>query len=162
MTGWVVQCNSVSETDGLAVALAKVLVGGIVIGLVGNLGSGKTRFVQGLCSALDVDPAEVTSPTFVLIQEYAGRLPIYHLDTYRLHDADEFDALGISELFDSDGVSLVEWADRFPECLPMDVVQVSITAISEQARRFQIVGSGQRSTDLVEKWRAAFATADGE
>lgn len=156
MTAWTVQCNGVAETDALAAAFAGVLAGGVVVGLVGNLGAGKTRFVQGLCAALNVDPAEVTSPTFVLIQEYSGRLPIYHLDTYRLQDADEFDALGVEELFDSDGVCVVEWADRFPECLPVDMVQVSILATGETTRQFQIVGSGQRSESVVERWRAEF------
>jgi tRNA threonylcarbamoyladenosine biosynthesis protein TsaE len=91
---------------------------GDVIALCGDLGAGKTQFVKGLAAGLETD-AEVTSPTFTLIHEYAGgRLPIYHFDLYRLGSAAEAIALGLDEYLENGGVSVIEWADKFPDLLP--------------------------------------------
>ena len=91
---------------------------GDVIALCGELGAGKTQFVKGLVAGLETD-AEVTSPTFTLIHEYAGgRLPIYHFDLYRLGSAAEAIALGFDEYLENGGVSVIEWADKFPDLLP--------------------------------------------
>src|SRR5262245_64483264 len=101
------------DTIRLGAALAEVLPAGTTIALTGTLGAGKTRLVQAVATALGVQPGSVTSPTFVLVNEYSGgRLPVYHFDTYRLKDDDEFIELGPEEYFESAGLTFVEWADR--------------------------------------------------
>ena len=107
-----------AETHALARQLAADAHAGEVWALVGDLGAGKTHFVQGIAAGLDA-PGPVTSPTFTLVHEYpGGRLPLYHFDFYRLRTADELLALGWEEYADGDGLTVVEWADKFPELLP--------------------------------------------
>ena len=103
----------VDETIALGRAMGKQLQGGEVIALTGNLGTGKTHFIKGLALGLDVaDVDVVTSPTFTLINEYEGRLLLYHADAYRLEKADQLAALGFDEICSGLGVVVVEWADR--------------------------------------------------
>jgi len=103
--------RSEAETVSLGRRLAERLEPGAVVLLYGNLGAGKTAFVRGLAQGLGASPDEVTSPTFTLIQEYAGPTPLYHVDLYRLTPA-EADDLGLDELLAGDGVVAIEWADR--------------------------------------------------
>lgn len=105
--------HSVDETIALGRAMGKQLQGGEVIALAGTLGTGKTHFIKGLALGLDVADADVvTSPTFTLINEYEGRLPLYHADAYRLEKAEQLAALGFDEICSGMGVVVVEWADR--------------------------------------------------
>lgn len=143
--------RSEADTRRLGAALATILTPGTVVALVGNLGAGKTRLVQAVAEALGVDRETVTSPTFVLLQEYAGRLPLYHFDAYRLRDIDEFLALGAEELLWSEGVCLIEWADRVAEALPGDHLRIEIEAAGPEARRFRFTGTGPRSRALVDQ-----------
>jgi tRNA threonylcarbamoyladenosine biosynthesis protein TsaE len=113
----IVTLASEEETSRLGRAIADLVEPGTVIGLVGPLGAGKTRLVRAISEALGVDPEAISSPTFVLIQEYNGRVPIFHFDTYRLPTSEAFESLGVADYWES-GVSLVEWADRFPDLLP--------------------------------------------
>lgn len=116
-----------AETARLGAALAAVAGPGVVVGLVGTLGAGKTRLVRAFAEALGVDPGAISSPTFMLIHEYAGRLPVYHFDAYRLPDADSFDALGASDYWaEGEGVCLVEWADLVADRLPRSAWWVRI------------------------------------
>jgi len=115
-----VTTHSPEETGLLAKAIAERLTGSEVIALTGELGAGKTHFVKGLAEGLGIDPNIVTSPTFVLINEYDGRLHVYHFDAYRLSDAGELEALGCYEMFAGGGVCVLEWADRVADCLPAD------------------------------------------
>jgi tRNA threonylcarbamoyladenosine biosynthesis protein TsaE len=111
-------------------------VGDVVL-LVGDLGAGKTAFVRGLAEGLGVDPDEVSSPTFTLVQEYrGGRLPLFHVDLYRLNDPREIDDLGLDEIAD-DGVLAVEWAERLPQA-PQKAVRVAIEHAGETERRLVI------------------------
>lgn len=123
------------ETDRLGRALAEIVGPGTVIGLVGPLGAGKTRLARAIAVALGVDPGAIASPTFVLIHEYSGRLPIYHFDTYRLADGDEFDALGAAEYLEGDGLCLVEWADRVADRLPIGTWILRIEPTGAESRR---------------------------
>ncbi len=140
MRGCVVKCEvkSLAETDELGRVTESVLEDGTVISLLGTLGAGKTRFVQAVASAGGVPEDDVTSPTFVLIQEYkSGRRPIFHFDAYRLKDDDEFLELGPEEYFDGGGLTFIEWADRVERCLPHDYVQIQIFQTGNESRRFE-------------------------
>jgi tRNA threonylcarbamoyladenosine biosynthesis protein TsaE len=141
------QSQSEADTDRLGRALASVLPNGSVVALIGTLGAGKTRLVQAIASASGVDPAIVVSPTFVLVHEYDGSRPVYHFDAYRLKDDDEFLALGPEEYFDSQGITLVEWADRVERCLPPSYVEVrvDVTGPTQRAFTVQAVGSAHHS-----------------
>ncbi len=135
-----------SQTAQLGAALAKVVPDGAVVALCGTLGAGKTRLVQAIAEAEGVDRRDVVSPTFVLLQQYRGRRPIYHFDAYRLRDEDEFLELGPEEYFDSGGVTLVEWAERVEGCLPEERIEVRIEVIGDTSRRFEIEARGDRYT----------------
>jgi tRNA threonylcarbamoyladenosine biosynthesis protein TsaE len=142
--------DSEEETQTLGRALGEILEPGIVVGLVGNLGAGKTRFVQAICAGLEVDTSQVNSPTFVLIQEYEGRLPVYHFDTYRLRDTDEFLELGADEYMHGDGVCLIEWADRMNDVLPKDRLTIHIEIRTETSRSLTFTASGKRSQSALQ------------
>src|SRR5437762_13024014 len=119
-----------SATEHLGRRLGELLFPGAVVALVGPLGAGKTQLVRAVAEGLHVpDSRIVSSPTFVLIQEYEGRLPIYHFDAYRLKSEGEFYDLGGHEYFAGDGVCLIEWADRVHGCLPREhlTVRLSVT-----------------------------------
>jgi tRNA threonylcarbamoyladenosine biosynthesis protein TsaE len=138
------------DTDRLGAALASALPPGTVIGLIGTLGAGKTRLVQAVAAALGVPRGNVTSPTFVLVNEYAGgRLPIYHFDTYRLKDDDEFLNLGPDEYFDSAGLTFVEWADRVENLLPAERIEIEIEVTGETTRQMVVRGTTDRMANLL-------------
>jgi tRNA threonylcarbamoyladenosine biosynthesis protein TsaE len=143
-----------SATAALGAALAAVLPGGSTVALCGTLGAGKTRLVQAIAEALGVDRRTVVSPTFVLVQEYAGRRMIYHIDAYRLKDIDEFLALGPEEYFESDGFVLVEWADRVAEGLPEEYLLIDIVVSAENERRFAISAHGEHYFAVIERLAA--------
>lgn len=151
---WQLIARSEQETEALGRALARVLEPRTVIALVGNLGAGKTRLTQAIAAELGVERETVNSPTFVLIQEYDGRLPVYHFDTYRLRDTDEFLELGADELMAADGVCVIEWADRVADVLPRDVLRIEIAIVSPREREFRFSGSGPKSDRIVRKLRA--------
>jgi tRNA threonylcarbamoyladenosine biosynthesis protein TsaE len=135
-----------SESSGIGSALG----GAWVIALVGPLGAGKTRLVRAVSVALGAERRLVSSPTFVLVQEYPARLPVFHFDAYRLRDAGEFEELGVEEYFDSEGVCLIEWADRVAEVLPREHLRVEIELAGPESRRFRLTGRGPRDEGLVE------------
>src|ERR671929_821501 len=130
--------------------LGGLLFPGAVVALVGPLGAGKTHLVRAVAEGLGVrDGRAVTSPTFVLIQEYPARLPIYHFDAYRLNGPREFAELGVDEYFHGDGVCLVEWADKVEATLPAEHLRVEIAITGETARRFTVTATGRRYEDLL-------------
>ena len=140
-----------SQTRVLGAALARVLSGGTVVSLRGTLGAGKTRLVQALAEACGVESRAVVSPTFVLIQEYRGDRPVYHIDAYRLHDEDEFEQLGPEEYFEGGGITLVEWADRVEPAMPPDRLDVRIEVTGERSRRFEIRAMGRFDAEILER-----------
>lgn len=137
-----IRCASEDATQRFARTLGEVAKPALVVALVGDLGAGKTRFVQSAAEGLGVDPSLVNSPTFVLIQEYEGRLPVYHFDTYRLKDLDEFLELGADEYLASDGVCFIEWADRMEEVLPRDRLTIRFEITGETTRTLQMSSGG--------------------
>ena len=151
---WQVNSHSIAETWLIAAKLAQYLRAGDVIGLDGELGSGKTHFVQGVLGALGVDPANVTSPTFTLIQEYDTNPPVCHLDAYRLRDIDEFLELGVDELLGGDVVCLIEWASRVREVLPQDMLQLDLNAVGPEVRTLTFSATGRRSVELLQSIQA--------
>src|ERR1700754_2485866 len=114
----ILEVASEVDTERLRRGLARGAGRGGGVGLVGTLGAGKTRLVRALAEGLGVDPGAIASPTFVLIHEYEGRIPVVHCDAYRLRSGDEFEALGLDDYWDAGVVFLVEWADRVADRLP--------------------------------------------
>ncbi len=137
-----VETNDLSGTVELGRILAETLPDGAVIALIGTLGAGKTRLVQAVAEYGGVEPGTVSSPTFVLLHEYDGDRPIYHFDAYRLADAGEFRRLGPDEYFEGDGLTFVEWADKFPEVLPRQRLEIEIEITGETGRRFRFTAHG--------------------
>lgn len=144
-------------TERIGRALAECLPSGSVVALHGALGAGKTRLVQAIAAACGVERREVVSPTFVLIHEYHGRQPIYHLDAYRLRDDDEFLELGATEYFGPPNLVFIEWAERVAACLPEDRVEITISVLDADARQFDVVGRGAGYRPFIERLRAALA-----
>jgi len=126
--------NSPDETESFGRQFAGNVKAGDVLALIGGLGSGKTRFVKGLTAGLDAT-TPATSPTFTLIHEYSGgRLPVYHFDFFRIEDRQGAERLGLDEYFFGDGVSVIEWADRFPNLIPENARWISFETKSETQR----------------------------
>jgi tRNA threonylcarbamoyladenosine biosynthesis protein TsaE len=146
--------DSEADTARLGEAFARALTPGTVVALVGNLGAGKTRFVRAVAEAAGVDPKTVNSPTFVLVQEYEGNWPIYHFDTYRLHDTHDFLDLGADEYMRSAGVCFIEWADRVRDVLPADAVRVEIEITGETSRLFRFTAGGPVAEKIVQELAA--------
>jgi len=142
---------SEAHTAALGAALAGVLPPGAVVALYGTLGAGKTRLVQAIAEGVGIDRRQVTSPTFVLIQEYQGRLPVYHFDAYRVSGEAEFLDLGPEEYFERGGLVLIEWADRVQGCLPPDRIDIRIEVIGDRARRVQISSVGHRCAAVLDR-----------
>ncbi|TWU20855.1 tRNA (adenosine(37)-N6)-threonylcarbamoyltransferase complex ATPase subunit type 1 TsaE [Bythopirellula polymerisocia] len=141
-----------SDTDRLGKHLAEVLPPGCVIALNGTLGAGKTRLVQAVAAGMGIPREAVTSPTFVLVNEYVGgRLPIYHFDTYRLCDEDEFIELGPEEYFSGRGITFVEWAERFETCLPAERVTVHIEVLGASEREFAVSANSASLNSIVDE-----------
>ncbi|HEX9822440.1 MAG TPA: tRNA (adenosine(37)-N6)-threonylcarbamoyltransferase complex ATPase subunit type 1 TsaE [Methylomirabilota bacterium] len=125
--------TTADETAAAGEALGRTLVAGDVVALYGELGAGKTCFVQGLARGLDV-AGHPTSPTFVLVNEYRGRLPVHHVDAYRTASLGELIDLGLLDLMGGDGVTLLEWADKAEPLLPARTVRVRIEGVGDEAR----------------------------
>jgi tRNA threonylcarbamoyladenosine biosynthesis protein TsaE len=150
MNAVTIDVQSLTETATFGQRLASHLFPGAVVALIGTLGAGKTHLVRAIAAGLGIaNPDVVNSPTFVLIQEYQARLPIYHFDAYRLASEREFADLGVHEYFAGDGVCLVEWADKVPTCLPKERLEIRITITGEETRRFEIVGIGSSYESLL-------------
>lgn len=144
-----IELTSEAETQRLGRSLGEAAQPGLVVALIGNLGAGKTRFVQAAAEGLDIPREAVNSPTFVLIHEYEGRLPVYHFDTYRLADIDEFLELGADEYMSGDGVCFIEWADRMEEVLPRDRLSITLEITGELTRRIRLAAGGPVSQSVL-------------
>ena len=140
-----IDVRSVAETEALGRRLGALLFPGAVVALIGPLGAGKTQLARAIAVGLDIpNPAVVNSPTFVLIQEYAARLPIYHFDAYRLSSEADFADLGVHEYFQGNGVCLIEWADKVSATLPRERLEVRIAINGDESRRIEVAALGER------------------
>jgi tRNA threonylcarbamoyladenosine biosynthesis protein TsaE len=130
---------SAAETRAIGARLGARLGPGAVVACIGELGTGKTCFLQGLAAGLGV-AAGVTSPTFVLVNQYRGRLPVYHLDAYRTESLAEIRELGVEEMLHGDGVTIIEWADKLLPLLPAHAVIVTLSGLGDEPREISIAG----------------------
>ncbi len=142
--------NDLAGTEELGRRLGRLLFPGAVVALAGPLGAGKTHLVRAIAEGLGVEDGRVVnSPTFVLIQEYDARLPIYHFDAYRLPTPEAFLDLGALEYLQGDGVCLVEWADKVRECLPAEHLWIDLAVTGAESRRFALKADGQKYVKLI-------------
>jgi len=142
--------NSAEETEAFGRRFADEVKAGEILALTGDLGTGKTQFVKGFAAGLGATTA-ATSPTFTLIHEYSGgRLPIYHFDFFRIEDRQSAERLGLDDYFFGDGISVIEWADRFPDLIPENARWITFAIKSETARTIHAV-----ETDVIRESRIA-------
>lgn len=143
--------HSSEQTQRFGARLANLLESGDVLGLIGELGSGKTVFVQGLAKGLGVQEP-VHSPTFILANEYrSGRIPLFHIDAYRVNNAAEALGFGLEDYLNSFGITVVEWADRIRQALPEEQLVVEFRHVSSTKRGILMKGQGKRYERLVEE-----------
>ncbi|MDP3767287.1 MAG: tRNA (adenosine(37)-N6)-threonylcarbamoyltransferase complex ATPase subunit type 1 TsaE [Dehalococcoidia bacterium] len=130
--------RSEEETRAAGESLASSLRSGDSVLLSGDLGMGKTVFARGVAAGLGVDPGQVRSPSFTLVNRYPGRVPVYHIDLYRVEKLEDMDELGLEEILGGDGVAVVEWAERLGPYRPGRVVEVQVTDRGGQVRAILI------------------------
>jgi tRNA threonylcarbamoyladenosine biosynthesis protein TsaE len=153
-----IELKTAAQTRRVGAILGRLLQAGDVLGLDGPLGAGKTCLVQGLAAGLGVPRGTaVSSPTFTLVNQYEGRLPLFHVDLYRLEDAGELAELGLWEAADAGGVLAVEWLSRFPHAVPADRLQLELEHAPGGGRRLSISALGPGAARRLEELGAALA-----
>lgn len=154
MASWSVLTGSPRQTMGWGSRLGKLLQGGEIIALVGELGAGKTCFVRGVTQGLEVGKdAWIRSPSFTLINEYQGRLPVYHIDLYRVEGRAQLEGLNLREYLYSDGVSLIEWFEHLPADEVDEFLEVRAAYVDGNRRQLTFSSHGQRYEEIVEGLR---------
>ncbi len=145
-----IHISNQNELEQIAEKLGKLVASGDIICMSGDLGAGKTTFTQSLAKGLDVKDY-VTSPTFTLINEYSGRLPLYHFDVYRINNIMEMEDLGYEEYFYSHGVSLIEWADLIEEVLPDNHLWIEIKVTGENSREICFASTNDHYDKMIKE-----------
>ncbi len=128
--------DSVEKTISIGTEIGKNVNEGDIICLIGDLGTGKTHITKGIAEGLNVDD-HITSPTFNIVNEYDGRLKLYHFDVYRVNDPDEIEAIGFDEYIFGDGVSIIEWANYIEELIPEDHLRITIEKLPDKGVNFR-------------------------
>ncbi len=147
-----IETHSVEETKALGKIIGTWLDAATVIALTGDLGSGKTTFVQGLAKGLDVPVGYyITSPSFTLINEYPGRHPLYHVDLYRIGDTGDLEDIGLYEILHEDGVVAIEWSDKLPKKLLTALLTIHFEISNEESRKIHLTGYGLEGVTLLKK-----------
>jgi len=140
-----------ADTQAIAERLGRLLAVGDVLALIGPLGAGKTTFVQGLARGLDVPgDRNVASPTFALVTEHPGRIPLVHADLYRIEHERELTELGLTDAYDRAAVA-IEWLDRFPDAAPADRLEIAIEFAPNDGRRLTLTPGGPRAAALTDQ-----------
>lgn len=152
---WQLRLHSTRATERLGSQLARFMMGGEVVALIGDLGVGKTVLVRGIARGLALSPEQVTSPTFTLIHEYPGSVRLVHVDLYRIDDDTALRQLGLDEYYDEHTVVVVEWADRLASDLPPDHLAIRLEHVSLSTRRATITAHGPRSQKVLNQARAS-------
>ena len=150
-----------SATERAGILLGGLVQPGDVLALIGDLGAGKTRFTRSLAQGMGVERlSAVCSPTFTIINEYSGPLPLYHIDLYRIGEEDEAWDLGLEEYFFGRGVCAVEWFDRFPRLWPQHTVEIRLDFLDNapEGRRLTVCAQAPRAVALAESWTASLAS----
>ena len=142
---------SPEQTWHIGAALGKLLDAGDTVCLYGDLGAGKTNVAFGIAQGLDVREQYITSPTFTFVNEYRGRVPLYHIDLYRLKDPAELEQIGFREYLESDGVTVIEWAERAEDERPVECLSVYLSFVDEHSREIGLLAEGERYEMLVEE-----------
>jgi len=144
--------SSGEETFLLGKSLGQLLQPSMVLCLSGDLGAGKTQMTKGIATGLEIEDY-ITSPTYTLINEYNGRLPLYHFDVYRLENSDELNELGYQEYFYGEGVTVIEWADIISDAIPKDRLWMVIRKLEGDKRKIVLDGTGKAYLELLERLR---------
>jgi len=149
--------SSAEQTEEVGRVLGTMLEAGDLVCLYGDLGAGKTHFSYGVARGLQVQEEYITSPTFTFVNEYQGRVPLYHIDLYRLKEPSELESIGFEEYVDSDGATVIEWAERAEEELPDDKLNVYISDVSENSREIGFFAEGERYGKLLDGFKKSIS-----
>ena len=147
--------SNTEQTEEVGRVLGTMLEPGDLVCLFGDLGAGKTHFSFGIAQGLQVRDQYITSPTFTFVNEYRGRIPFYHIDLYRLKDPSELESIGFEEYIDSDGATVIEWAEQAEEELPADKLNIYLSDVSENSRELGFFAEGKRYEKLLADLRKA-------
>jgi len=156
---WELVSTSHRQTARLGQVIGLMLRGGETIALYGPLGAGKTALVRGIAVGLGASPAAVTSPTFVVIHEYQGRLPFAHVDLYRIRSPRELESTGLSEYFSGQTVTAIEWADKGTAALPHDRIEIALNHRAARSRTIQLNVTGPKSSEVLALVRRQYSRA---
>ncbi len=155
-TTWDLLSSSHRHTDQLGQVIGRTLEGGETIALYGPLGAGKTALVRGIAQGLGAPPSAVSSPTFVLIHEYRGRLPLAHVDLFRIDSKRALDSTGLVEYFSGRTVAAIEWADKGLSVLPQDRLDIALSHVTARRRSIRLQATGPQSTALLARTRSGY------
>jgi tRNA threonylcarbamoyladenosine biosynthesis protein TsaE len=139
------------ETERIGSLLGEMLTRGDIIALSGELGTGKTTFVRGMARGMGIADGEVASPSFTLVNEYAGPLTLFHLDLYRLKDEKELFGIDYEEYIKGDGVTVIEWADRIPQAVPHESLWITLSYLDAERREILLQARGVRYEMMIEE-----------
>jgi tRNA threonylcarbamoyladenosine biosynthesis protein TsaE len=151
-----IESSSPRDTKAWGRRLASILEGGELLAFEGDLGVGKTCFIKGLARGLNLREQDILSPTFTMIQEHHGRLPLYHIDLYRLENV-ALDELGLREYLFSSAITAVEWFEKLSEARRIERLSIRLTYAAANARRIEFIAVGDRYAGIVKRLKAQFA-----
>lgn len=157
MESYIFSIHSLSQTETLGALLGENAEAGDMYCLNGDLGAGKTTLTQFIAKSLDLEGDHyVSSPSFAILHEYPGKVPLYHMDFYRLHDSDDVIGLGFEEYFYKDGLCVIEWSERAADILPDELLTITVTLVDNSKRNVEIVASS-KYLPLLEKIKLTFS-----